>query len=65
MLEGWSCPHCGRAHAPDVKTCPEPGKAVGPPPVIPTITFPYRWPPLTSDPMQPPYVVTCGPNSWG
>lgn len=21
---GWSCPHCGKAHAPDVKTCPEP-----------------------------------------
>lgn len=21
---GWHCPNCGRAHAPDVKTCPEP-----------------------------------------
>lgn len=26
-LEGWLCPSCGKAHAPDVKTCPEPGKA--------------------------------------
>lgn len=21
---GWQCPNCGRAHAPDVATCPEP-----------------------------------------
>lgn len=21
-LEGWLCPKCGSAHAPDVKTCP-------------------------------------------
>jgi hypothetical protein len=23
VSEGWKCPHCGSAHAPDVKTCPE------------------------------------------
>lgn len=21
--QGWSCPHCGKAHAPWVQTCPE------------------------------------------
>lgn len=24
MNEGWKCPNCGKAHAPDVKTCPDP-----------------------------------------
>jgi uncharacterized OB-fold protein len=24
LLQGWQCPNCGKAHAPDVKTCPEP-----------------------------------------
>lgn len=23
---GWQCPNCGKAHAPDVKTCPAPPK---------------------------------------
>jgi hypothetical protein len=23
---GWQCPHCGKAHAPHVRTCPEPTK---------------------------------------
>lgn len=23
-LQGWMCPRCGKAHGPDVKTCPEP-----------------------------------------
>lgn len=22
LPSGWQCPNCGRAHAPDVKTCP-------------------------------------------
>lgn len=24
MNQGWSCPHCGKAHGPDVVTCPNP-----------------------------------------
>ena len=23
MNQGWSCPNCGKAHAPHVQTCPE------------------------------------------
>lgn len=23
---GWQCPNCGKAHAPDVSTCPEPAR---------------------------------------
>jgi len=29
MNEGWKCPHCGSAHAPDVKTCPVIWKPLG------------------------------------
>jgi hypothetical protein len=33
-LQGWSCPHCGKAHAPTVLTCPEPARAnLGYPPI--------------------------------
>ncbi len=39
MLEGWSCPACGKAHAPDVKTCPEP-RQVWPPEVPPLASKP-------------------------
>jgi len=24
VSEGWKCPHCGKAHGPQVETCPEP-----------------------------------------
>lgn len=41
---GWSCPHCGKAHAPNMKTCPEPVMA-------------DCWPPVTTDtPLFPPHV---------
>jgi len=41
---GWSCPHCNKAHAPDIKTCPEPVVA-------------DCWPPVTTDtPLFPPNV---------
>lgn len=40
MNEGWKCPNCGSAHAPDVKTCP------GAPPVF----IPSVW---TSPPILP------------
>jgi hypothetical protein len=47
MLEGWSCPACGRAHAPDVKTCPEPRKVWPPeitlPEPIKEATIVPRW----------------------
>lgn len=26
LPSGWHCPNCGRAHAPDIATCPEPPK---------------------------------------
>lgn len=26
MSEGWKCPNCGKAHAPQVLTCPEPAR---------------------------------------
>jgi hypothetical protein len=26
---GWQCPNCGRAHGPEVSTCPEPPKGKG------------------------------------
>lgn len=29
VKEGWSCPKCGGAHAPDVKTCPRTGETMG------------------------------------
>jgi len=25
-VSGWQCPNCGKAHAPDVSTCPEPAR---------------------------------------
>lgn len=25
---GWQCPNCGKAHSPDVKTCPESPKSL-------------------------------------
>jgi hypothetical protein len=37
---GWSCPHCNKAHAPDVKTCPEPVVA-------------DCWPPVTTPTIRP------------
>lgn len=70
MNNGWNCPNCGKAHAPDVKTCPEPARAA--PwqvhPHFPTYyePMPPQWPrtePLTPcdpRPFQWPYNVTCG-----
>lgn len=26
LAQGWQCPSCGRAHAPEVKTCPDPAR---------------------------------------
>lgn len=26
---GWSCPNCGKAHAPHVKTCPVDNRSLG------------------------------------
>jgi len=37
MSQGWSCPNCGKAHAPSVQTCPE----VATQPVAPTFA---PWP---------------------
>lgn len=58
MSFGWSCPNCGKAHAPSVKTCPEPAKdkAVNPLPGYPL--DPY-YPPNTQT-WVPSKCPTCG-----
>lgn len=53
MSEGWKCPNCGGAHAPDVKTCPvvTVPSPLGPFPFGPDPTYvswfePIRTPPV-------------------
>lgn len=71
MTEGWKCPNCGKAHAPDVKTCPDPAGAQ-PWPHVPAYPAPNprptpTYPPALSD--GPPYwwqfPVTCSVNGAG
>lgn len=56
MTEGWKCPNCGKAHAPHIDTCPEPGRVTitstfyprvfhdGPTPPVFQADWPH-WPP--------------------
>lgn len=61
IRQGWLCPKCGSAHAPDVLTCPE-GQSVAPQ-VIPLWPpqFPYYLP--MPVPTYPPSVWPISPWS--
>lgn len=60
MSMGWQCPHCGRAHAPHVLTCPKPAAPSLRPasPLQPTLA-PWSAPRAPGD--EPPFwpLVTC------
>lgn len=59
-MSGWSCPNCGKAHAPHIDTCPEPAQAA-------PWAYPL-WPEHHPDkilgqpmgPWAPPPYTTCG-----
>lgn len=55
MQNGWLCPACKKAHAPDVKTCPEPLPLAG-------FTYEPSDPTRTGQayPATSPYRVECG-----
>jgi hypothetical protein len=58
MSEGWLCPLCKSAHAPDVKTCPG-GNFVAYPPIY--IPMPYP-PPCVPMPYLGPYLTFTAPS---
>lgn len=52
MNEGWLCPKCGSAHAPDVKSCPLNG------------LMPFPMPMTPGSPIAVPVHMDCGcPNN--
>lgn len=60
MRTGWMCPACGKAHAPDVETCPS---AAG---YQPFISYPpVFYPAAPVNPWMPPYIVTCSSDNSG
>ena len=59
MNNGWICAKCGMSWSPTTEGCISCNKAIGEPVLIPHPGAPVTPFFVVSDPIKPPYVVTC------